>query len=190
MPPEARRAQLVQLGVELLVSEPLDNLTVPTIAKRAGVSRALVFHYFPSVRDLHLACLGAAAEELVETIVEAVGDGNEIDQIRRGLEVFVDYLSQQPTTFLAMAGYATTDAEFGGVFETVRRRLIDLMIEMGKLDADPLCRLMLRGWVAFVEASIVEWMAQPSVDRDQLIDLLVSINGDVIARWSTLKQQT
>ena len=48
-----RRQQLVDLGTDLLVSRPLDELTVQRVANAAGVSRTLVFHYFPTVRALH-----------------------------------------------------------------------------------------------------------------------------------------
>lgn len=184
MSPEARRAQLLDLGVELLVGEPLENLTVLRLAELAGVSRALVFHYFPTVRELHLACLDAAAEELIKTIVAAISTSDdEGDPVRLGLEAFVGYINQQPTTFLAMASYSTTDAEFGGVFESVRTQLIDVILELTGLEADDFCRLLLRGWVAFVEAAIVEGLAKPSLDLEQLLDVMVELFGDVITRW-------
>lgn len=184
MSPEARRAQLVGLGVQMLMEEPLEEVTVPRIAEEAGVSRALVFHYFPTVRDLHLACLDASAQLLVQTMVNEIDVDQSGDPLRKGLETFVDYISQQPNTFLAMAGYSTTDAEFGGVFESVRQQLIQLLITEFELDADALCRLMLRGWVGFVEAAVIEWLAEPMIDQDKLIDILVATYGDVTTRWN------
>ncbi len=189
MSPEARRAQLLELGSELLLAEPLENLTVLRLANQAGVSRALVFHYFPTVRDLHLACLEVTARQLVDTIVEVTMADRHGDPLGRGLHAFVDYLNRQPMTFLSMAGYSTTDAGFGGVFEAVRQQLIDLVIEVRELDADANCRLLLRGWVAFIEAAIFEWLADPQMPREELIDIFLKIYDDIIARWSALGSQ-
>ncbi|UUT36327.1 helix-turn-helix domain-containing protein [Microbacterium elymi] len=46
--PDQRRSQLVALGVNFLADRPLDNLTMEVLSELAGVSRALVFHYFGS----------------------------------------------------------------------------------------------------------------------------------------------
>ena len=63
--PEARRAQLVELGLRMLDSRPLDQVTTDAVAAAAGISRALVFHYFPTKRDFHVAVAEAAGEELL-----------------------------------------------------------------------------------------------------------------------------
>jgi len=44
----ARRGELVRVGVELFAEGTLDRTHVNEIIKRAGVSRTLFYHYFPS----------------------------------------------------------------------------------------------------------------------------------------------
>ncbi|MCU1657877.1 MAG: TetR family transcriptional regulator, partial [Pseudonocardiales bacterium] len=51
--PEARRAQLIELGVEMLATRTLDELSVEDIAQQAGISRGLLFHYFSSKQEFH-----------------------------------------------------------------------------------------------------------------------------------------
>ena len=46
--PEQRREELVRVGVELFAEGTLDRTHVNEIIKRAGVSRTLFYHYFPS----------------------------------------------------------------------------------------------------------------------------------------------
>ena len=53
--PAARRAQLIALGVEMLATRTLDALSVEDIAKQAGISRGLLFHYFASKQEFHTA---------------------------------------------------------------------------------------------------------------------------------------
>lgn len=55
---EARREQLVAAGLDLVKRGPIDQLTADDVARAAGVSKGLVFHYFPTTRDLHVALFG------------------------------------------------------------------------------------------------------------------------------------
>src|SRR3954462_8664545 len=63
--PEARRAQLIELGVEMLATRRLDELSVELIAHTAGISRGLLFHYFPSKQESPLEVARAAAAEMI-----------------------------------------------------------------------------------------------------------------------------
>ncbi len=61
---EARRRQLLKLGADLFARHSLDELSMAVIAREAGISKALLYHYFPSKADFFEATLRAAAEEL------------------------------------------------------------------------------------------------------------------------------
>jgi AcrR family transcriptional regulator len=63
--PDARRAQLVALGLRMLSTRPLDKVAIDDIAAEAGISRGLLFHYFPTKRDFHVAVARAAAADLL-----------------------------------------------------------------------------------------------------------------------------
>src|SRR5215208_6266504 len=64
-----RRAQLVQIGLELLPTTPVQELTIDEVARRAGISRSLLFHYFATKRDYYTAVTRAAADLLLEHLV-------------------------------------------------------------------------------------------------------------------------
>ena len=66
-----RRAQLVQIGLELLPTTPVQELTFDEVARRAGISRSLLFHYFATKRDYYTAVTRAAADLLWETCSHA-----------------------------------------------------------------------------------------------------------------------
>jgi AcrR family transcriptional regulator len=181
---EARRQQMVDAGGRLLVEEPLENLTVQRIADAVGVSRGLVFHYFPTVRDLQLACLEAAANDLVSQIVAAIEPFEDPDdKTRAGLDAFIAYIGQQPLTYLTMSGYSATDPDFGQLFESVRQQMIDLLVTNLGFDADNLTYTLMRGWVALVEASVIEWLRlEESGERLELNAILVEVRQDIISR--------
>ena len=61
---DERRRQLLERGAELFTSHPYDELSMSRIAAEVGISKALLYHYFPSKRAFFEATLGAWAEEL------------------------------------------------------------------------------------------------------------------------------
>src|SRR5437660_12664920 len=64
--PEERRSQLIELGLRMLSSESPDRVPVDEIAEAAGISRGLLFHYFPTKRDFYVAVAQEAARQLLE----------------------------------------------------------------------------------------------------------------------------
>jgi AcrR family transcriptional regulator len=62
---DERRAQLVALGERLFTSSAYSELSMAKIAKEAGISKALLYHYFPSKQAFFEATLQAAAEDLI-----------------------------------------------------------------------------------------------------------------------------
>ena len=65
--PDDRRRQLVGIGLAKLVATPIQDLSVDEIAAEAGISRGLLFHYFPTKTDFYLACIAAAGRRMLRT---------------------------------------------------------------------------------------------------------------------------
>ncbi len=181
--PAARRSQLLEIGLQLLLNEPLDNLTVDRVASEAGVSRGLVFHYFPSVRELHLAALAEAATVMATAVGDAAVHVEADERLRRGLDAFIGYIEQWPRTFLAMSNYAARDDDFGEIFEDFRVQMVDLIVERAGIPRDPLIALLLRSWVSFTESAVLQWIDERPVPRDELIELLVKVKNDLQDHW-------
>src|SRR3954454_5545856 len=89
--PEARRAQLIDLGVEMLATRRLDELSVELIANTAGISRGLLFHYFPSKQQFHLEVARAAAAEMIRR-TEPDTSQTPVAALRGALTSFMDYV--------------------------------------------------------------------------------------------------
>ena len=65
--PDDRRAELLALGAEVFGQRPYDEVRIDEIAERAGVSRALMYHYFPDKRAFFAAVVKGQADQLFET---------------------------------------------------------------------------------------------------------------------------
>jgi AcrR family transcriptional regulator len=60
-----RRRQLLGIGLSKLVDKPIQHLSIDEVAAEAGISRGLLFHYFPTKRDFYLACIEAAGRRIL-----------------------------------------------------------------------------------------------------------------------------
>src|SRR5919109_3902304 len=63
---DERRRRLLDLGVELFSRHTYAELSMSAIAREAGISKALLYHYFPSKQAYFVATLRQQAEELAE----------------------------------------------------------------------------------------------------------------------------
>jgi AcrR family transcriptional regulator len=173
--PVARRAQLIALGVEMLATRTLDALSVEDIAKQAGISRGLLFHYFASKQEFHTAVARAAAQELLDR-TEPDTSLPPVDALRAVLGSFIDYVEENPDNYKSLVrGAASGDAEMRGIFDdtraTMASRVIAVVGQMG-FELSPRAQLAVHGWVAYCEECTIRWIDGRTVDRDQLQEML------------------
>src|SRR3954467_1176848 len=175
--PEARRAQLIALGVEMLATRRLDELSVELIAQKAGISRGLLFHYFSSKQEFHLEVARAAAAEMIRR-TEPDPALAPVDALRAALTSFVDYVEENPDNYKSLVRAAVGgDAEMRAIFDEPRRtmaqRIVGVIAAQG-LEVQPRVTLAIHGWVAYVEECVIRWIDTRTVTRDELLDMLTN----------------
>ncbi len=178
--PEERRAQLIALGVELVGASSFDAVSVDDVAAAAGISRSLLFHYFPTRADFLVAVAEAAAEELFEATAPDPSVPPD-EQLRAGLSTFLDYIEARREAYLSLVrGAAGGEAGLQAVFDRTRdritERVIDGMSELLPADTlrDPRLRMAVRGWVAFNEEVAQVWLSGEPIGRDELLELMAN----------------
>ena len=63
--PEQRREQLLDLGIRLFANHSLDEISIDVVAREAGISRGLLYHYFGDKMAFREAVVRRAADALV-----------------------------------------------------------------------------------------------------------------------------
>ena len=173
--PQARRAQLVQLGTQMLATRSIDALSVEEIADQAGVSRGLIFHYFGSKQGFLLAVVRHLSQEMIDA-TEPDPDLAPLAQLSHSLAAYVDYVTDNRDGFVSLLrGSGTGDAEMRFVFEETRTVLTDRVLDRVPLigiPRSPRVELAVRGWIAFVEEAVITWLRSPALSREDLLDLL------------------
>ena len=166
---DERRAQLLELGLQLFTEHTYDELSIDDIAAAAGISKGLLYHYWPSKRDYYVEVVRRAADHLVERTAEAGVDASP-DSLLHGLDAYLDFVDQHARSFTAvMRGGVGSDAEVQTIVEAARTAIADRIISRLGVDApSPLLRAALRGWIGFVEAASLDWLARRDLPRDEL----------------------
>ena len=175
---ERRREDLIRLGRELFSVHSYDALSVDDIAAAAGVSKGLLYHYFPSKRDFYVAVIRAAVEEMRE-LTDPDPDLPPLEQLRRGVVAYFDYAEHRAAGYRAvLQGGIGSDREVREIAEDMRdfyaRRLL---AGLGIDDPRPALRLAIRGWIGLMEAVTLDWLAHRDVDREQLVAALLRALG-------------
>ncbi|MFD0262371.1 TetR/AcrR family transcriptional regulator [Kitasatospora indigofera] len=171
--PEERRTQLINIGLRLLTSRPIHEMSIDEVAAEAGISRGLLFHYFPTKRDYYVAVVQAAGRRLL-LHAKAPEEGAPAERVRGIVDGFVSFVQRRKDNYVALvrAG-AGGDELVLEVFEDNRRILTDRVLEAaGVPDPTPLHRLAVRGWLAMAEEMAIG-ATDDVVTTADLIDLLV-----------------
>src|SRR3569833_2865861 len=65
---DARRALLLLLARKAFSDRSYDEVSIDDLAREAKISKGLLYHYFPTKRDLYVAGLREIADELVDRV--------------------------------------------------------------------------------------------------------------------------
>jgi AcrR family transcriptional regulator len=177
-----RRAQLVQIGLELLPTTPVQELTIDEVARRAGISRSLLFHYFATKRDYYTAVTRAAADLLWDHLLPAPGTPPE-EQVTGMLDRYVGWVETFRETHLAFVrGAAGGDPWVSEVYEETRGRLVEVALTALELPDDARRRQLVLAWFAFTEDLVGSWAQEPTMTRAELLELLRDVLRRLTAR--------
>ena len=178
---DERRAQLLAIGLELFSSRSYDEISIDDIAAAAGVSKGLLYHYFPTKRDFYVAGLRAAAAEL-SALTEPDLSLAPPERLRHSLSAYLDYVEHHAVGYRSlMRGGIGSDAEVRSILEATRSVTEARVLEgMGVDEPSSAVRLALRGWLAFVEEASLEWLDRREPPRDALLDLFITVLGAAV----------
>src|SRR5450432_4371562 len=76
---DARRAQLLLLARKAFSDRSYDDVSIDDLAREAKISKGLLYHYFPTKRDLYVAGLREIANEIVAAVACVPADLAPID---------------------------------------------------------------------------------------------------------------
>ena len=165
MTPQDRRRQLVGIGLRKFVDRPVQELSLDEVAAEAGVSRGLLFHYFPTKTDYHRAVVEAARRRVARTVSPDPGVTGET-AVRQVVERFLDQVARRRESYVALVLGQAPIARAAGddPVETVREHVAGVVARATDLPDAALPAV--HGWVAYLEDRALQWSARPAAERD------------------------
>jgi AcrR family transcriptional regulator len=183
---EERRRQLVALGMDLFSQRTYDEVSIDELAQEAGISKGLLYHYFPTKRDFYIATVREAARQLLERTATPEGM-DPLDRLRAGLDAYIEYVAKhgKPYEALLRSGVGA-DREVTKIVDATRDAFAARLVEAAPNGAaGALLAVALRGWVGFVESATLEWLDQKKkIERVVLRTMLMKVLVDAVAAAS------
>jgi AcrR family transcriptional regulator len=171
---DERRRQLLALGTDLFARHAYDELSMAAIAKEAGISKALLYHYFPSKRAYFTATLGQAAAEL-ERRVRPDPQAPPEQQLATGLDAFVGWVEENEVAYRKLLRSAGSVPEVGEVVERVRHETAAAIVGglWGDRTPPPAVRTAALAWLWFLDGALLDWLERRDISREALRELLL-----------------
>ncbi|MGW0733995.1 TetR/AcrR family transcriptional regulator [Streptomyces sp. NPDC002851] len=179
MSTEERREQLLTVGARLFAEDPYDDVWVERVAEIAGVSRGLLYHYYPTKREFFAAVVRRESERMLR-LTAAVPGVPLREQLGAGLDTFLEYVETHAAGFRAFhraeaAGDPAARRVYQDGLAAQERQILAALAAdpevAGTLLEPSALRLAVRGWLAFLVAVCLEWLEEPALSRREVREL-------------------
>ena len=180
---DERRRRLLEQGAELFSRHAYADLSMAAIAREAGISKALLYHYFPSKQAYFAATLQQQADELsaLVDVDPALPPG---EQLRRALDAFLRWVQANADAYAKLLQGSTSHAEVRQLLDRVRETTAARILaglSPGE-QPSPALRAAVGGWLWFMDGVLSDWLARRDMEREQVLGLLLgTLDGAVVA---------
>lgn len=167
---EERRQQLIGVALELFSRRSPDEVSIDEIAAAAGISRPLVYHYFPGKLSLYEAALKRASEDLASRFVEP-REGPLGARLQRVMRRFFDFVDDHGPGFSALmrGGPAVGSSATNALIDSVRQAAYDQILIHLRVENPPArLELVIRSWISLAESTALIWLDGRRIPRGEL----------------------
>jgi AcrR family transcriptional regulator len=177
---DERRELLVERATELFSRHGYEGLSMSRLAQEARISKALLYHYFPSKRRLFEAALEEGAEELRRRTEPEPGRPPS-EQLSKTLDAFLVWVQERPRAYATLLD--SSSAEVREIVAEVRNETAGrILTGLGEEGLRPATRAAVHGWLGFLDGAILDWIAHDDLTREELHGMLLgAFAGALIA---------
>ena len=170
---DERRKQLLDQATALFATHGYDELSMAKLAREAGISKPLLYHYFPSKRDLFEAVLAQAAEEHLRRT--ATDDSlPPAEQLSAAVTAYLTWIEENRGAYeklLRSAGIPEVRELIDRVRGDTSTRILEGIIPDGP--PPPKVRTAVRGWLWYMDGVCLDWVREGDLAKDEVHALLL-----------------
>ena len=186
---DTRREQLLAAGVDLLRTSTPDEISIDAVARHAGISRGLLYHYFEDKDAFVVAVLEQAGERL-RLALRPDPSLSGRDQTAAAFDAFIAFAEAHAAGFRAVLTGGVTNRRIAAIVEETRERdLARFVTAVASAGGEPakaadrdVLRVALHAHMHFMEGAVVRWLSRREITREQLRELMLgSLEGTIAA---------
>jgi AcrR family transcriptional regulator len=177
--PADRRAQIVDIAAHHLNTRPFAAFDISSVAREAGITQGLVYHYFPTKESLIITALEVRAKELLQHCI-CNEDRPITEKVETGVKGYLNFVEQHEIGYRNIFQEpAAAESEVVRICEQVRAAIIDCFLLTLQTPEKPflVTRVALRGYVGYAESAILAWIDEKTISREVVERLLYSAIG-------------
>lgn len=131
VPRAVRAEQLLDLAERLFAERGFHAASMDELARRAGVSKPVIYDHFGSKEQLFATCIQRTGEVLADRVAGAVREESDPRaRLRAGSIAYFQFLEEQFQAWAVLFDQEVRDARFAAEASRIRHRQADLMISL------------------------------------------------------------
>jgi AcrR family transcriptional regulator len=171
---DERRAQLLEAGARLFTERGYEDVSMSEVAAAAGISKGLLYHYFPGKREFFAATLDAAADEL-RALTVTDPDLPPLEQLGSAVDAYLDWIEAHSDGYARLLHSAGALNDVASLVQRMREETAERIVAgLAGNDPSPALRCAVHGWLWFMDGACLQWLeAGREPPRERLRELLV-----------------
>ncbi|GAA4086966.1 TetR/AcrR family transcriptional regulator [Streptomyces shaanxiensis] len=161
---------MIGVALDLFSQRSPDDVSIDEIAAAAGISRPLVYHYFPGKLSLYEAALKRASEDLAGRFVEPQ-EGPLGARLLRVMRRYFDFVDEHGPGFSALmrGGPAVGSTATNALIDSVRQAAYVQILSHLRVENPPArLELVIRSWISLAESTALIWLDGRRIPRAEL----------------------
>jgi len=196
LPASERRAQLIEVGRSVFAKHGYEGTSVEEIAKRAKVSKPIVYEHFGGKEGLYAVIVDREMDYVERRISEAISSGSPRERVERASLEFLSYVRDHPDGFAVLSQDSPLSSSRGTIsslLNDLAERVGDVFVSALKeagydTKAAPIYANALIGMVTFVGRWWTETRKPPIEDVAKHISALAWMGLRHLPKRPTLQR--
>jgi AcrR family transcriptional regulator len=185
--PERRRALVLAAAMEVFAERGYGGASMSEIARRAGITAAVIYDHFPSKAALQIELLEAQTAALLSHVGAAVAQVPDMpaNRMRVGVDAFFHFVEEHPYAWRMLFREPPSDPEVAAAHARLERDATAAIAALlaasagGALerygDGDQAATIFAEGLKAAQNALAAWWYEHREVPREQIVDRLLDL---------------
>lgn len=181
LPRTARRAQLLDVALDVFVEQGYHSASMDEIAERAGVSKPVLYQHFPGKLELYTALVSSAVDTVITGVRDALASTQDnAERVQATMALWYDCVANQEKAFrLVFESDLTSDPAVnslvGRVTSDSAAAISEVIVEDTGLPHSA-AELLAAGLVGMGHVGARAWLSGDSeISRDQAVQLAATL---------------